>query len=75
MDAAVTWKFARYIRLTGGQFRDPISTESLISDNVNIPVARARAINGLSPGRDTGVQSSRHGTATRGNPGLEVKDP
>ena len=32
------------------------SAESLISDNLNTPVARARAVNGLAPGRDTGVQ-------------------
>jgi phosphate-selective porin OprO and OprP len=57
MDAALTWKFSRSIRLTGGQFKIPFSTESLISDNVNIPIARARAINGLAPGRDTGVQA------------------
>jgi phosphate-selective porin len=56
MDAALTWKFSRALRLTGGQFKIPFSTESLISDNVNIPIARARAINGLTPGRDTGVQ-------------------
>jgi hypothetical protein len=56
MDAAVTWKFARYLRVTGGQFKIPFSAESLVSDNVNIPIARARAVNGLAPGRDTGVQ-------------------
>jgi hypothetical protein len=28
----------------------------LVSDNLNIPVARARAVNSLVPGRDTGVQ-------------------
>jgi hypothetical protein len=56
MDAALTWKFSRSLRLTGGQFKIPFSAESLISDNINIPIARARAVNGLSPGRDTGVQ-------------------
>ncbi|HXI38603.1 MAG TPA: porin, partial [Bryobacteraceae bacterium] len=53
MDAALTWKFSRALRLTGGQFKIPFSTESLISDNLNMPIARARAVNGLSPGRDT----------------------
>jgi phosphate-selective porin OprO/OprP len=56
MDAALTWKFSRALRLTAGQFKIPFSAESLISDNVNIPIARARAVNGLAPGRDTGVQ-------------------
>jgi phosphate-selective porin OprO/OprP len=56
MDAAVTWKFSPALRLTGGQFKIPFSAESLISDNLNVPIARARAVNGLVPGRDTGVQ-------------------
>jgi phosphate-selective porin len=56
MDAALTWKFSRSLRVTGGQFKIPFSAESLISDNLNIPIARARAVNGLVPGRDTGVQ-------------------
>lgn len=57
MDAAVTWKFSRSRRLTGGQFKIPFSAESLISDNANTPIARARAVNALVPGRDTGVQA------------------
>ena len=56
MDVALTWKFSRSLRLTGGQFKIPWSAESLISDNLNIPIARARAVNALAPGRDTGVQ-------------------
>jgi phosphate-selective porin OprO/OprP len=56
MDASLTWKFSPSLRLTGGQFKIPFSSESLISDNLNIPIARARAVNGLVPGRDTGVQ-------------------
>lgn len=56
MDAALTWKFSRALRITGGQFKIPFSAESLISDNLNVPIARARAVNGLVPGRDTGVQ-------------------
>jgi phosphate-selective porin len=66
MDAAVTWKFARSIRFTAGQFKIPFSTESLTSDNVNIPIARARAINGLTPGRDTGVQGRDMGVQIAG---------
>jgi phosphate-selective porin len=56
MDAAVTWKFSRALRVTGGQFKIPFSAESLVSDNLNVPIARARAVNALAPGRDTGVQ-------------------
>ena len=67
MDAAVTWKFARSIRVTAGQFKIPFSTESLTSDNVNIPIARARAINGLAPGRDTGVQARDVGLQLAGS--------
>ncbi len=66
MDAALTWKFSRSIRLTGGQFKIPFSAESLISDNLNIPIARARAINGLAPGRDTGVQARDMGLQLAG---------
>jgi phosphate-selective porin OprO/OprP len=56
MDAVLTWKFSESLRISGGQFKIPFSAESLISDNLNIPIARARAINSLVPGRDTGVQ-------------------
>jgi len=66
MDAALSWRFSRFLRLTGGQFKIPFSAESLISDNVNIPVARARAVNGLSPGRDTGVQARDTGLQLAG---------
>src|SRR4051794_2025275 len=67
MDSALTWKFARSIRFTPDQFKIPFSTESLISDNVNIPIARARAINGLSPGRDAGVQGRDMGMQVAGS--------
>jgi len=66
MDAALTWEFSRFLRLTGGQFKIPFSAESLISDNLNIPIARARAVNGLSPGRDTGVQGRDAGVQLAG---------
>jgi hypothetical protein len=56
MDAALTWRFSRALRLTAGQFKIPFSAENLISDSLNIPIARARAVNSLAPGRDTGVQ-------------------
>ena len=66
MDAALTWKFSRALRLTGGQFKIPFSAESLVSDNLNMPIARARAVNGLSPGRDTGVQGRDVGVQLAG---------
>ena len=66
MDAALTWKFSRALRLTGGQFKIPFSAESLISDNLNVPIARARAVNSLAPGRDTGVQGRDTGVQVAG---------
>jgi phosphate-selective porin len=56
MDAALTWKFSRSLRVTGGQFKIPFSAESLISSKLIIPIARARAVDALVPGRDTGVK-------------------
>jgi hypothetical protein len=67
MDAAVTWRFSRSLRLTAGQFKIPFSEESLVSDNWNIPIARARAVNGLVPGRDTGVQARDVGAQLAGS--------
>jgi len=67
MDAALTWKFSRYLRLTAGQFKIPFSAESLISDNFNTAIARARAVNGLVPGRDTGVQGRDLGVQLAGS--------
>jgi phosphate-selective porin OprO/OprP len=69
MDAALTWKFARALSLTAGQFKIPFSAESLISDHLNIPIARARAVNALAPGRDTGVQARDVGLELAGTLG------
>lgn len=66
MDAALTWKFSRELRLTAGQFKIPFSAESLAPDNFNIPIARARAVNALAPGRDTGVQGRDSGLQLSG---------
>ena len=66
MDAALTWKFSRALQLTGGQLKIPFSAESLISDSQNVPIARSRAVNGLSPGRDTGVQGRDTGMQLAG---------
>jgi hypothetical protein len=56
MDASVTWKFARPLAFTAGQMKIPFSAESILSDNLNPPIARSRAVLSLAPGRDTGVQ-------------------
>jgi hypothetical protein len=56
LDMSLTWKFSRALRVTAGQFKMPFSAESLIADDLDIPIARARAVDGLAPGRDTGVQ-------------------
>jgi hypothetical protein len=69
MDASLTWKFSPLLALTAGQFKIPFSAESLISDNLNAPVARARAVNSLAPGRDTGVQGRDTGTQIAGSLG------
>jgi phosphate-selective porin len=66
MDLAAAWKFSRALRVTGGQFKIPFSAESLISDNLNTPIARARAVNALAPGRDTGVQGRDVGVQLSG---------
>jgi hypothetical protein len=56
MDAALTAKFSRVFRLTGGPFKIPFRAESRIAGDLNIPIARARAVLSLVPRRDTGVQ-------------------
>src|SRR6185295_4972479 len=56
MDASLTWKFSRALFLAAGQMKIPFSTESIVPDNLNAPVARSRAVLSLAPGRDTGVQ-------------------
>jgi phosphate-selective porin OprO and OprP len=56
LDMALTWKFSRAFSVTGGQFKMPFSAESLIADDLDIPIARARAVEALTAGRDTGVQ-------------------
>jgi len=77
LDAAITWTFSREWAITAGQFKIPFGTESLIADNLDIPITRARAVNSLSPGRDTGVQARDVGLQLAGalyrdrNPVLE----
>jgi hypothetical protein len=57
MDAALTLKFSRVFRLTGGPFKIPFRAESRIAGDLNIPIVRARAVLSLVPRRDTGVQA------------------
>ena len=67
MDASVTWKFSRALSFAAGQMKIPFSAESIISDNLNAPVARSRAVLSLAPGRDTGVQGRDVGLLTFGS--------
>jgi phosphate-selective porin OprO/OprP len=67
LDAALTWKFPEDLRVTAGQFKIPFSTESLIADNLEIAIARSRAVNSLAPGRDTGVQGRDTGIQIAGS--------
>jgi phosphate-selective porin OprO/OprP len=69
MDASLTWKFSPVLAFTAGQFKIPFSAESLIADNLNAPVARARVVNSLAPGRDTGVQGRDTGAQVAGSLG------
>jgi hypothetical protein len=66
MDALVGLNLAREFTLTAGQMKIPFSAESLISDNLNAPIARSRAVLSLAPGRDTGVQGRDVGTMASG---------
>jgi hypothetical protein len=66
MDASLTWKPADAFRVTAGQFKIPFSGESLLADNLEVPIERARAVNSLAPGRDTGVQARDVGLQVSG---------
>src|SRR5690348_8631420 len=66
MDASVGWQVSRGLTLAAGQMKIPFSAESLISDNLNAPIARARAVLSFAPGRDTGVQGRDVGTTVSG---------
>ena len=66
MDASIAWRGSREFAFTAGQMKIPFSAESLISDNLNAPVARSRAVLSLAPGRDTGVQGRDVGVMASG---------
>jgi len=66
MDASLAWRFSRELQIAAGQMKIPFSAESLISDNLNAPVSRSRAVLALAPGRDTGVQARDVGASASG---------
>jgi hypothetical protein len=66
IDASLAWKFSRALTLAAGQMKIPFSTESLLNDVSNQPVSRSRAVLGLAPGRDTGVQARDVGAQISG---------
>jgi phosphate-selective porin OprO/OprP len=66
LDASLTWKPAGAFHVTIGQFKIPFSADSLLADNLEVPIERARAVNSLAPGRDTGVQSRDTGLQLSG---------
>jgi len=66
LEASLTWKPGDAVHVTIGQFKIPFSTESLLADNLEVPIERARAVNSLVPGRDTGVQARDVGLEVSG---------
>ena len=64
IDAMVAFRFSPAITVTAGQMKIPFSAESLLNDLLNPPVSRSRAVLGLAPGRDTGVQARDTGVNT-----------
>lgn len=67
LELAATWKFSKAFTVTGGQFKMPFSAESLIADDLDIPIARARVVDSLTPGRDSGVQARDVGVQIAGD--------
>jgi hypothetical protein len=67
IDASLAWKFSRALTVSAGQMKIPFSAESLLPDVLNQPVSRSRAVLGLSPGRDTGVQGRDTGAQISGD--------
>lgn len=66
LDASLMWKPAGAVHVTIGQLKMPFSTESLLADNLEVPIERARVVNSLAPGRDTGVQARDVGLQVSG---------
>ena len=66
LEASVTWKPSDAVHFTIGQLKIPFSTDSLLAENLEVPIERARAVNSLVPGRDTGVQGRDAGLQISG---------
>src|SRR5262249_33164724 len=56
IDALMAYRFSSAVTVSTGQMKIPFSAESILNDLLNPPVSRSRAVLGLSPGRDSGVQ-------------------
>jgi phosphate-selective porin OprO and OprP len=69
LDADVEFKAGKALKFTAGQFKLPFSLSSLTSDNLEAPVERAKVVNSLAPGRDTGVQGRDSGLQLSGTIG------
>jgi len=66
IDALMAYRFSSAVIVSVGQMKIPFSAESLLNDVANPPVSRSRAVLGLSPGRDTGVQGRDTGVQVSG---------
>jgi phosphate-selective porin len=66
IDALVAYRFSPAIAVSAGQMKIPFGAESLLNDVLNPPVSRSRAVLGLSPGRNTGVQARDTGVQVSG---------
>ena len=66
LEASLTWKPADAFHVTIGQLKIPFSTDSLAAENMELSIERARAVNSLAPGRDTGVQARDVGLQVSG---------
>jgi hypothetical protein len=66
IDASLAYRFSRGLTFTAGQMKIPFSAENILNDVANAPVSRSRAVLGLAPGRDTGVQGRDTGVQLSG---------
>ena len=66
LDADVEFRAAKALKFTAGQFKLPFSLSSLTADNLEVTVERAKVVNSLAPGRDTGVQGRDSGVQLSG---------
>jgi Phosphate-selective porin O and P len=66
IDAFLAYRFSSAVTVSAGQMKIPFGGESILNDLLNPPVSRSRAVLGLSPGRDTGVQARDTGVQVSG---------